>query len=153
EGEDSYLELVTNEPWAAFNYYEGDLRSRVVINTDLPVWSHRLPHLVAHELYPGHHTEHAGKEQALVRDHGYLEESILLTGTPQSLVSEGIAECAPEIAFGEGYHARAAELLHPLGIHYDAERAERRHRALHLLREVADNMAFLLNADGRPRDE
>lgn len=45
-----------------------------MINVDLPVWSHRLPDLVAHELYPGHHTEHAWKEHALVRGRGILEE-------------------------------------------------------------------------------
>ena len=153
DGEDTYLELVTNEPWAAFNYYEGGLRSRVVINTDLPVWSHRLAHLVTHELYPGHHTEHASKEQGLVREHGLLEESILLTGTPQSLVSEGIGELAPEMAFGERLHEQAAELLGPLGLPYDVERAERWRQASLLMREVADNMAYLLNEDGRPRDE
>jgi hypothetical protein len=153
EGENTYLELVTNEPWAAFNYYEGGLRSRVVINTDLPVWSHRLAHLVAHELYPGHHTEHASKEHGLVRERAFLEESILLTGTPQSLVSEGIGELAPEMAFGEDVHAQAAELLRPLGLPYDVERAERWRQASRLLREVADNVAYQLNAEGRPREE
>ena len=153
EGEDTYLELVTDEPWAAFNYYEGGLRSRVVINTDLPVWSHRLAHLVTHELYPGHHTEHASKEQRLVRERGFLEESIFLTGTPQSLVSEGIGELAPEMAFGESLHEQAAELLRPLGLPYDVERAEGWRRASLLLRQVSDNVAYQLNAEGRPRQE
>ncbi len=124
-----------------------------MINTDLPVWSHRLAHLVAHELYPGHHTEHASKEQGLVRERELLEESILLTGTPQSLVSEGIGELAPEMVFGEGLHAQAAELLRPLGLRYDAERAEGWRQASLLLREVADNVAYRLNAEGRPREE
>jgi hypothetical protein len=153
EGEDTYLELVANGPWGAFNYYEGGLRSRVVINTDLPVWSHRLAHLVAHELYPGHHSEHASKEQGLVREGGVLEESILLTGTPQSLVSEGIAELAPEMAFGERVHEQAAELLRPLGLRYDVEPAERWQQASKLLSGVADNMALMLNEQGRPREE
>ena len=30
------IELVEDEPWSAFNYYLGDLRSRVVFNTDVP---------------------------------------------------------------------------------------------------------------------
>ena len=46
--------------------------------------------LVTHEAYPGHHTEHAWKEQLLTRA-GRLEESIVLIPTPQSVVSEGIA--------------------------------------------------------------
>ena len=33
EGEHIDFDLVTNEPWSGFNYYLGDLHSRVVINT------------------------------------------------------------------------------------------------------------------------
>ena len=35
-GEGLELEAVTDEPWWAFNYYLGDLRSRVVLNVDVP---------------------------------------------------------------------------------------------------------------------
>jgi hypothetical protein len=58
DGEHVDFELVTGQPWSGFNYYLGDLRSRVAVNTDLPVLSTGLAHLVAHESYPGHHTEH-----------------------------------------------------------------------------------------------
>ena len=63
EGEDLALEEVQDEPWWAFNYYLGDLRSRVVVNVDVPTTSDNLIELAAHEVYPGHHTEHAVKEQ------------------------------------------------------------------------------------------
>ena len=46
-------EVVTDKPWSGFNYYEGDYRSRVAINADLPHRLGQLPHLVAHESYPG----------------------------------------------------------------------------------------------------
>src|SRR5829696_9799445 len=72
DGEQIDFELVTGQPWAGFNYYLGDLRSRVAINTDLPVLSTSLGHLVAHEAYPGHHTEHSRKEAGLVRRQGHL---------------------------------------------------------------------------------
>jgi hypothetical protein len=153
DGEEATLEVVANEPWSAFNYYDGSLRSRVVINTDLPIWSYVLPTLVAHELYPGHHTEHAWKEQGLVRERGVLEESILLTGTPQSLVSEGIAENAAETVFGTDLHREAAELLRPLDLAYDADGAEALRQAADLLDPVRDNMAYQLNEEGRPREE
>ena len=39
EGEHVEFELVTDKPWSGFNYYLGDLRSRVAINVDLPVLS------------------------------------------------------------------------------------------------------------------
>lgn len=58
-GESAAVELVSNEPWGGFNYYAGGRRSRVVINTDVPPRADQLPDYTAHEIYPGHHTEHA----------------------------------------------------------------------------------------------
>ena len=52
-GEQPVLEPVTDEPWWAFNYYLGDLRSRVVLNTDVPTTGYDLIHLAAHEVVPG----------------------------------------------------------------------------------------------------
>ncbi|HEY7792371.1 MAG TPA: hypothetical protein VIA10_00025, partial [Gaiellaceae bacterium] len=85
DGESVEIESVTNEPWTAFNYYRGGLASRIAVNRDLPISAMLLLELAAHETYPGHHTEHACKEQRLVRSLGRLEESILLVPTPQSL--------------------------------------------------------------------
>ena len=65
----------------------GDVHSHVVLNTDVPTTSLDLLHLVAHEVYPGHHTEHAVKERLLG-----IEERIQLVPTPQAVLSEGIAE-------------------------------------------------------------
>jgi hypothetical protein len=89
DGEDVDIELVSDKPWEAFNYYLGGLRSHVVVNTDLPVRATLVLTLVTHECYPGHHTERATKEALLVRGRGCDEETIVLIGTPQSLVSEG----------------------------------------------------------------
>ncbi|MGI9643954.1 MAG: DUF885 domain-containing protein, partial [Ilumatobacteraceae bacterium] len=97
EGERIDFELVDSQPWSGFNYYLGDLRSRVAINTDLPVLSTAIGHLVAHEAYPGHHTEHCRKEVGLVRTAGWLEEAIFLVGTPQCVVAEGLADLGIEI--------------------------------------------------------
>jgi len=49
DGERVEFELVSNQPWSGFNYYLGGLKSRVAVNTDLPVLSTSLAHLVAHE--------------------------------------------------------------------------------------------------------
>jgi hypothetical protein len=92
DGEQVEFALVTDKPWSGFNHYLGDLRSLVEINIDLPVLSTALAHLVAHEAYPGHHTEHSRKEAGLVRRHRQLEETIFLVGTPQCLVAEGLAD-------------------------------------------------------------
>jgi hypothetical protein len=62
-----------------------------------------------HETYPGHHAERCSKEERLVRGRGLLEETLVLVPTPQSLVSEGIAELAPQLLLeGDGGAALAA---------------------------------------------
>jgi hypothetical protein len=66
-GESVEVEYVSDEPWAAFNYYLGGLRSRIAVNTDVSLTPTFVTGLIAHETYPGHHTEHAWKEELLVR--------------------------------------------------------------------------------------
>ena len=46
---------------------DGELRSRVSYNADLPASAVDIAHLVAHEAYPGHHTEDAWKDVELVQ--------------------------------------------------------------------------------------
>ena len=153
DGEAVELELVQDEPWLAFNYYQGDLKSRVAFNTDLPWSAFDLFTVVAHELYPGHHTEAAIKERHLVREQGRLESTALLIGTPQSLVAEAIAMLAPEIVSGGHIDELSAQLLAPLGIPYDPETAAVVRAQAVTLAHVAPNAALLLHEQGRPLDE
>jgi len=51
------LQLVSDQPWGAYNWYLGNCCSRIEINTDLPLYITDLADLMAHEGYPGHHTE------------------------------------------------------------------------------------------------
>jgi hypothetical protein len=150
--EEFELQLVDGKPWSAFNYYLGDYRSRVVINADAPMWSSSLTDLVAHELYPGHHTEHACKEALLAR-RGLLEETIVLVLTPQAVVSEGVATLALEVALGDDAHAIAAELLRPLGVPYDEATSAVIQDADELIAGVIVNIAYQLHEQGRPLDE
>jgi hypothetical protein len=152
DGEQAELEFVTNEPWLAYNYYLGGLRSRVAVNLDTPMAPSFVVELVAHELYPGHHTEHAWKEQLLVRAEGRLEESILMIGTPQSLIAEGIAGLAPEVVV-EDQDELTAELLAQFGIHYDAPSGAAIRRVKRLFDRVGANTALLLYEDGVPVEE
>ncbi|HUY64989.1 MAG TPA: hypothetical protein VMV14_10810 [Acidimicrobiales bacterium] len=148
DGERVDFELVTGRPWSGFNTYLGDLRSRVDINTDLPVLSTSLAHLVAHEAYPGHHTEHSRKEVGLVRRRHYLEESIFLVGTPSALLAEGLADLGLEVVMGERPEALVAEHLRPLGIRYDAEVVAAVAEASEALAAVRGNAALALHAEG-----
>ena len=152
DGEHVDFELVSDEPWSGFNYYLGDLRSRVAINTDLPVLSTGLAHLVAHEAYPGHHTEHTRKEVGLVRRRQWWEESIFLVGTPQCLLAEGLADLGLEVVWGRRPEQRVAEHLVPLGIRYDAEVVAEVAEAGEALGAVRTNAAFRLHEDGADPD-
>jgi len=153
EGEHIDFDLVTDEPWSGFNYYLGDLHSRTVINTDLPVLSTSLAHLVAHEAYPGHHTEHCRKEVGLVRRQQRLEETIFVVGAPQCLLAEGLADLGLEVVCGERPEAVSAEHLRPMGIPYDAEVAAQVAVAGEALQAVRGNLAMLLHDEGRDADD
>jgi hypothetical protein len=153
DGEHIDWELVTDQPWSGFNYYLGDLHSRVAINLDLPVLSTSIAHLVAHEAYPGHHTEHTRKEVGLVRRRGHLEETIFPVGTPQCLLAEGLADLGLEVAMGRRPEAIVADHLRPLSVRYDAEVAAQVSVAGEALDHVRGNVAFLLHEDGADADD
>ena len=148
EGERIDFELVTDKPWAGFNTYLGGLRSTVAVNTDLPVLSTSLAHLVAHEAYPGHHTEHCRKEVGLVRRRRWLEETIFLVGTPQCLLAEGLADLGLEVVVGVRPEPVVAEVLGPLGIRYDADVVAAVAEAAEVLGAVRGNAAWRLHAEG-----
>jgi hypothetical protein len=154
DGEAIAVEIVENEHWAAFNYYEGGLRSRIAVNIDLPVAAVFIGGLAAHETYPGHHTERTWKEHLLVRERGFLEETIVLTGAPQSLVAEGIAEIGGDVLLGPGGVERvAAAHLAEHGVELDAELAHRVWTAVEGIDGVAVNVALLLHERGASDEE
>ena len=78
------------------------------MNLDLPVRAPSLIPTIAHETYPGHHLEQAWKEADLVDGEGRLEASILLINTPESPISEGLADVGTAFA---SPLAERAELL------------------------------------------
>ena len=115
------FELVSDKPWSGFNHYLGGLRSRVAINTDVPVLSSSIAHLVAHEAYPGHHTEHVHKEVGLVRDRQQVEEAIFLIGTPSCLMAEGLADLGLEALLGSEPHEAVETMVRAAGAPYELE--------------------------------
>ncbi len=148
DGERVVLEVVRDKPWWAFCAYQGDLQSRITVNVDLPMSALELLHLTLHETYPGHHAERSSKEHLLVRGRGLLEETLVLLPTPQSLVSEGIAELAPEILLeGDGGAALAA-VVHEAGIDFDLAHALAVERAHEPCGWAEVNAALLLHDGG-----
>ncbi|MEX5721192.1 DUF885 domain-containing protein [Geodermatophilus maliterrae] len=146
-------EVVTDKPWSGFNYYEGDYRSRVAINADLPHRLSQLAHLVAHESYPGHHTEHCRKERGLVERAGHLEHTVFLVNTPECLMAEGLADLGVDAAVGPGWGPWAAEVLGDLGLRFDGQLAERIAAAAAPLNRVRQDAAVLLHDRGADPDE
>ena len=149
------VEFVSDKPWSGYNWYLGGARSRVEVNTDLPIHATRLPDLIAHEAYPGHHTEHALKDLGLFRGKGLGEHAIHLINTPECVISEGIATLAAEMIFpgDEAIRWQAEVLLPEAGIDIDPELQARIDRASRPLRAVAGNAALLLHEEGRPERE
>jgi hypothetical protein len=152
--EELSLEAVHDEPWWAFNYYLGGLRSRVVLNIDVPTTGLDLVHLVGHEVYPGHHTEHAVKEQLLIRDQGLIEEGIQLVPTPQAVLSEGIAEAGIDVVLDDDARERLYAILRGRGLELvDPALADRITRAVEPLRGVGVDTALMIHEEGASVEE
>ncbi|MET8777623.1 DUF885 domain-containing protein [Nocardia sp. NPDC004654] len=143
-------EVVGDKPWSGFNYYLGNYRSTVAINSDLRQHMSNLPHLIAHESYPGHHTEHCRKEAGLVAA-GQAEQTLFLVNTPQCLMAEGLADLALRSIVGPGWGKWAQEIYADLGLRFDGDRAERLSTASAKLLAVRQDAALLLH--DRRRDE
>ncbi|HEV7639826.1 MAG TPA: hypothetical protein VGO39_03025 [Gaiellaceae bacterium] len=153
-GEAVALEPVSDEPWWAFNYYLGDLHSRVVLNTDVPTTGFDLIHLAGHEVFPGHHTEHSVKEQALIRDRGKIEEGIQLVPTPQAVLSEGIAETGAELVLDAAAKEEAYAIIRRHGgTLVDPQLSERISKVAEGLRTVGLDAALMIHEDGASVDE
>ena len=146
-------EIVTDKPWSGFNYYEGDYRSTVAVNADLKQHMSNLPRLVAHESYPGHHTEHCRKESGLVEGLNQAEQTIFLVNTPQCLMAEGLADLALHAAIGPQWGAWAAEIYADLGLRFDGERAEAISEASAALADVRQDAALMLHDEHRDVDD
>ncbi|MBS9373431.1 DUF885 domain-containing protein [Rhodococcus sp. B50] len=145
-------EVVGDKPWSGFNYYLGDYRSRVAINSDLEQTMAHLPRLIAHEAYPGHHTEHCRKEAGLVAG-GQAEQTLFLVNTPQCLMAEGLADLALEAIVGPGWGKWAQEIYADLGLRFDGELAEQLSEASEQLLPVRQDAALLLHDRGRSHDD
>jgi len=148
------IRMVQNEPWSGYNWYLGKARSRVDLNTDLPIYAYRLTELLAHECYPGHHTEHTLKERLYTED-GLGEQALQLINTPECLISEGIATSAEGMIFTpeELAQFRRDEVYAPAGIAGDPERELAIEHARRALSAVPCNAALLLHEAGASDDE
>ncbi|GAA4908906.1 hypothetical protein EV188_104136 [Actinomycetospora succinea] len=155
-GEDVALEVVDAAPWSGFSRWIGPRRSAVTVNAGIGHRVTHLPLLVAHEAYPGHHTEHcrlaADPEGLRARP----ERQVFLARTPQSLVAEGAAELGLEAVVGPGWGRWNAEVLAAAGVPADPERGalgEAVETVMARLAPVRQDAALMLHDEHRDADE
>lgn len=109
------LEFVNNKPWSGYNWYKGNYRSVIQINTDLNIFIDRAIDVGSHESYPGHHVYNMLLEKNLYREKGWLEISMYPLFSPQSLIAEGSANYGIALAFpGDEKINFAKNILLPL---------------------------------------
>jgi hypothetical protein len=154
-GEQCQIEWVDDQPWRAYNWYLGERKSRIEINRDFPMELWEIPITLSHEAYPGHHSEHAIKEQKLYLEEGRLEHAIALINSPSSLVSEGIAKNALAAVASEAEMAAILiDCYEQAGLpEMDGRRAMAFIEANRRLESVTDNQVLLLNRDRAPDEE
>src|SRR6476469_4973087 len=139
------FEIARDVAWSGFNYYLGGFSSRVAVNADI---GHRMSQfgvLVAHECYPGHHTEHCRKEDLLVRRGGQAEHTIFLVNTPHCLMAEDLGDLALTAAVGPGWGRWLAEVLDEFEPRFDPELVEALGIASRPLNTVRQNAEILLH--------
>src|SRR6478752_6358409 len=142
------FEIARDVSWSGFNYYLGGFASRVAVNADI---GHRMSQfgvLVAHECYPGHHTEHCRKEDLLVNRGRQVEHTIFLVNTPQCLMAEGLGDLALTAAVGPGWGRWLAEVLDGVGPAFDPDLMEALDVASRPLNTVRQNAAIMLHDRG-----
>ena len=156
EGESFHIEFVSDEPWMAYNWYQGEYRSRIDINTDLPTQINGLTVLMAHEGYPGHHTERCIKDAKLIRQKNYLEQVAVLINAPSCVISEAIATTALDTVFTQTELTEwyREELLPRAGLaHIDARIMMEIARAEREIESIAGSAAFMLHDQNKSPQE
>jgi hypothetical protein len=115
DGENFELSFVTEKPWGAYNWYQGDFKSKIEVNTDQPVMVSQAVEYGCHEGYPGHHVWNLLVERDLRRKNKWIEFSILPLFGPGGLLGEGSANYGVKLAFpGEEKLKFEREVLYPL---------------------------------------
>ena len=150
-GESFTLEYVTNKSWSGYNWYQGNYRSLIQINTDLPIYIDRAIDLACHEGYPGHHVYNMLLERHLVRERGWQESSVYALFSPQSLIAEGTANYGIEVAFPDDERrAFERDVLFPAA-GLDPSQVDRFYEVMELVEKLgyAGNEAARRYLDGR----
>ncbi|MBK9925892.1 MAG: hypothetical protein IPP66_11445 [Anaerolineales bacterium] len=156
ENESFTVEFISDQSWMAYNQYLGEYKSRIEINTDMPMQIKDLAVTIAHEGYPGHHTELSTKDARLIKQKGYQEHQLTLINSPWAVITEGIATSALETLltdqeledlYREELLPRAEMTDIDIKTIMGVSRAERK------VRELWGNAAFMLHEQKKSTSE
>jgi hypothetical protein len=145
------VEYVTGKSWSGYNWYQGNYRSLIQVNTDLPIYIERALDLACHEGYPGHHVYNVLLEKHLVRDRGWVEFTVYPLFSPQSLIAEGTANYGIDVAFPRDERLQfERDVLFPLA-NLSASRAKEYYEVMALVDRLsyAGNEAARRYLDGK----
>jgi hypothetical protein len=99
DGEAFVLEMVSGNPWSAYNWYQGNLQGLIQVETSRPSTVYSATRLGCHEGYPGHHTYSSLLDQKYLQERGWIELSVLPLFSPQGIIFEGSGNFAEQVAF------------------------------------------------------
>jgi hypothetical protein len=137
--------------------YLGDLRTRIELNTALPLTLGGAVYLAAHEGYPGHHAERANKEATLWRARELGEAAVACIYTPEITISEGLGELARGIVLvDQEFGALLRDLAAELDLSIPPPVLEREvivERARELMRDLTADAAYQLHQLNLPEVE
>ncbi|MFX1322106.1 MAG: hypothetical protein ACFFAQ_10730 [Promethearchaeota archaeon] len=153
--EEFTIRIVKNEPWGAYNWYLGNFKSKIDVNTDVPnAWT-RVLLAAAHEGYPGHHTEHVVKEKLLYIEEHRFEHSIILIQTPECVIAEGIGNTGLDVLFSQREKVKIGleELCPYPEKEYSLNALVAENEATKDLRALTNNLAIHAHVDGWSDDQ
>jgi hypothetical protein len=145
------VEFVTGKPWGAYNWYKGNSFSLIQVNTTLPTYIDKVIDIAAHEGYPGHHVYNVLLEKILYKEHGWVEFSVYVLFSPQSLIAEGTANYGIKVAFpGDSRIKFERKVLFPLA-GLDSAKVENYYKILDMIEKLdyAGNDAARNYLDGK----
>lgn len=149
-GEAVEHDVVPDRPWTAFTHHLGRHRSRIAVSGTSRLRRGQLLPLIAHEAYPGHHTQYC--RSAAVADER-PETRLRLVHSPQGLIAEGLADAALDVLPGPGWGPVAQGVLDGVGLPVDGALAEEVESALTTLGRVRQDAALMRHAHGAGPDD
>ncbi len=115
ENESFDVELMeTDKGWSAYNWYKGNGKSLIQVNTKVPIYADQMILWASHEGYPGHHVQGILRER-MYREKNWVEYSVVPLFTCQGVMAEGGADYGVDLAFPHKERIRfEKEVLFPL---------------------------------------